>query len=162
MDTDEDLYHALPQTMGKISHESVEDKRYSTKKSDVMALSVVSERLGVVGKIDLYKSDRKLLIERKYRMKNIFRGQLYQLWAEYYCMVEQGYEVIHLAFYEISTNKMIPVSVPGPLEEMELISVLSDYRNYYPGAPLNISHNKCLHCIYSNLCDKMTEDNVYA
>lgn len=34
-----------------------------------------------MGKIDLYRSKDKKLIERKYQLKNIYQGQIYQLWA---------------------------------------------------------------------------------
>ena len=161
METDEGLYHASPQTNGRIAHKATDAKTYSTKSSDIMSLSVCSDSLGIVGKIDLYKADKKLLIERKYQLKNIYRGQLFQLWAEYFCMIELGYKIEHLAFYETSTNKNFPIALPIEANRQELISFIEGFRTFNPETPVSINHNKCLHCIYCNLCDKTNNENVY-
>lgn len=161
MEADEGLYHATPQTKGRVAHETIDNKTYSTRKNDVMSLSVCSDSLGVIGKIDLYKKDKKLLIERKYQLKQIFKGQIYQLWTQYLCMIEMGYDVQELAFYEISTNKMIPVNLPDELELVELKSFIAKFRNYTPDMPVTVNLNKCVHCVYCNLCDKTTTANVY-
>ena len=39
-------------------------------------------------------------------------------------MKEMGYEVDKLAFYEISTHKMIDVELPGDLDKLELIQAI--------------------------------------
>lgn len=39
-----------------------------------------------------------------------------------------GYEVEQLAFYEISTNKMIPVDLPGELGKQELIGFIEQFK----------------------------------
>lgn len=65
MEADEDLYKATPQTKGTIAHQGVDEKKGSTRKSDIMSLSVYSDELGISGKIDVYKQDKHLLIERK-------------------------------------------------------------------------------------------------
>ncbi len=161
MESDEGIYHATPQTRGRVVHASIDKKTYSTRKSDLMSLPVCSERLRLIGKIDLYKQDKKLLIERKYQLKQIFRGQYYQLWAQYFCMQEMGYEIEQLAFYETSTNKMIPVSLPGKQEGMELRDFIQRFRSFSPDAAITVNTNKCAHCIYCNLCDKTDSDNVY-
>lgn len=161
MGADEGLYHATPQTRGKAAHETVDNKTYSTRKCDIMSLPVYSESLGIEGKIDLYKFDKKMLIERKYQLKQIYRGQIYQLWAQYFCMTEMGYEVLSLSFYEISTNKMIPVDLPEEMGRVELISFLEMFKDYNPELPVHVNGNKCAHCIYCNLCDKTDNDNVY-
>lgn len=161
MEADEGMYHAVPQVKGKVSHTGIDNKTYSTRKTDVMSMPICSNQLGAVGKIDLYKADKKSLIERKYRLKQVFRGQIYQLWAQYFCLIEMGYEVESLAFYEISTNKMMPVSLPGEKELDELKMFIQQFRNFSPDTPFTINKNKCTHCIYCNLCDKTNIDNVY-
>lgn len=67
MGGDEELIHASPQVRGKIAHATIDEKRYSSKKDEITALSVYSDKLGVIGKIDLYKLKEKTLIERKYK-----------------------------------------------------------------------------------------------
>lgn len=161
MDTDEDLYHATPQTRGAAAHKSVDRKTASSKKDEILALPVFSEELGVMGKIDVYRSGERLLIERKYLLKQVFQGQIYQLWAQYFCMLEMGYDIEKLSFYEISTNRMIPVELPGCDGKTELVDFIARFRNYDPASPLEANPNKCQHCIYCNLCDKTTTDNVY-
>jgi CRISPR-associated protein Cas4 len=162
MEADEGLYHAVPQTRGKEAHESVDKKTGSSRRSDLFALTVCSNELGVMGKIDLYKQTSKTLIERKYQLKQIFRGQIYQLWAQYFCMIEMGYDVSALAFYEISTNKMIPVDLPGEAGKSELKNFIHRFKTYDLSAPIAINRNKCIHCIYCNLCDKISTENVYS
>ena len=121
----------------------------------------MSEEFGVMGKIDIYKSNERRLIERKYQLRNIYQGQIYQLWAQYLCMKEMGYDIDSLAFYEISTNKMIPIELPSEQQLMQFQQFISLYRNYDPSEPINININKCNHCIYSSLCDKTEDENVY-
>lgn len=162
MDKDEDLYKATPQVDGTIAHEGIDRKSGSTRQSDIMALPVYSDELGICGKIDIYKQDKRLLIERKNNLKRIFRGQIYQLWGQYFCMEEMGYCIDQLAFYEISTNKMHLVALPGADGKEELRNFIQNFKNFdLTQATINPNPNKCRHCIYCNLCDKADTDNVY-
>ena len=161
MDMGEDVYHATPQIRGKLAHETVNEKRTSNRTDEMQSLPVISRIYRLMGKIDIYRGREKKLIERKYQLKKIFQGQIYQLWAQYLCMMEMGYEVEALAFYEISTNKMIPIELPSEQQLMQFQQFISLYRNYDPSEPINININKCNHCIYSSLCDKTEDENVY-
>lgn len=161
MGGDEELVHAAPQTQGKAAHAAIDNKIYSSRKDEITALAVYSNELGVIGKIDLYKGKDKLLIERKYQLNTIYQGQLYQLWAQYYCMLEMGYQIDKLAFYVISTNKTIPIDLPGEKEKKELQAFIHRFKTYDPTQTINTNTNKCVHCIYCNLCDKIDTDNVY-
>lgn len=162
MDMDEESYQATPQIKGKVAHSSIDNKTYSTQANDIMALSVISEELGVMGKIDLYKCKERLLIERKYQLKQIYQGQIYQLWAQYFCLLEMGYQVDSLAFYEISSNEMNYIDLPTQADKQQLIDFIALYREYNPMTSLDINPNKCMHCIYCNLCDKINIENVYS
>ena len=93
MDTDEGMYHATPQIRGRMAHETVDKKTASNRKDCMLSFSVFSEKYKLMGKIDVYRADKKLLIERKYQLKQIFQGHIYQLWAQYFCLTEMGYEV---------------------------------------------------------------------
>lgn len=93
MESDKDIFQAVPQTTGKIAHRTIDLQTAKGGKFDLAGISVQSEELKIRGKIDLYRFNKKLLVERKYQLKQIFRGQLYQLWGEYFCMVEMGYKV---------------------------------------------------------------------
>ena len=159
--TDESLFHATPQTQGRIAHETVDEKRSCTRKDVLQAMPVYSEKYDLMGKIDVYKTKEKYLIERKYQLKSIFQGQIFQLWAQMFCLQEMGYEVERLAFYEISTKRTISINKPTPEEQLRFESFLKSFRNYDPRKPFIPNINKCRHCVYCNLCDKTTEDNVY-
>ncbi|PKP01584.1 MAG: type V CRISPR-associated protein Cas4 [Bacteroidetes bacterium HGW-Bacteroidetes-6] len=158
---DEGLYQATPQAKGKAAHKPIDEKNYSSRKDEITGLPVFSDEFGLSGKIDLYKSNEKLLIERKYKLDTIYRGQIYQLWAQYFCMIEMGYAVDKLAFYVISTNTMHPIEVPSENDKKELLQFINDFRNYNPENEIHINPNKCTHCIYCNLCDKINTENVY-
>ena len=161
MDTDEGLYHATPQTRGKIAHEAVDNKTSSNRKHDLLSLPVYSTRYRLMGKVDMYRQEEKLLIERKYQLKNIYQGQIYQLWAQYFCLLEMGYEVEQIAFYEISTNKMIPIPLPNESDTIQFAAFIERFQHFNPEDTIPINSNKCKHCIYCNLCDKTEEENVY-
>lgn len=160
--TDEDLYYATPQVKGSLAHEPTDSKSGSTRKDVILSLPVFSEKYHLMGKIDVYRQGERKLIERKYQLSKIYRGQIYQLWAQYFCMKEMGYDVEALAFYEISTNKMIPIPLPTQEDQMEFEKFLSLFLLYDPSAPMVTNPNKCSHCIYCNLCDKTEEENVYS
>ena len=161
MDTDEGLYHAKPQTRGKIAHETVDKKSGSKRKGDLLSLPIYSARYNLMGKIDVYREKEKLLIERKYQLKQIFQGQIYQLWAQYFCLIEMGYAVERLAFYEISTNKMYPVALPTAKDTEQFETFIQNFHRFNPNNFVSLNTNKCRHCIYCNLCDKTEEENVY-
>lgn len=162
MESDEDNYKATPQIKGALVHETVDNKKASTRSSDIQSLPVYSDSLRICGKIDIYKADKRLLIERKNNLKQIFRGQLYQLWGQYYCMLEMGYRIEQIAFYEISTNRMIPIPLPNKEEHRELEQFINQFRQFNPlKDTFSINSNKCKHCIYCSLCDKSITDNVY-
>ena len=162
METDEDIYHAKPQTRGRNAHQKIDEKQSSTDRNIIESLSVLSFELGVYGKIDIYKKDSKSLIERKYELKKIFKGQIYQLWAQYFCLESMGYKVENIAFYEISTHKTIYQPLPTELDKAEIIQTINVLRNYNPNDEIVTNPIKCSHCIYCNLCDKTTHDNVYS
>ncbi len=50
--TDESLYHAVPQERGCIAHKAVDTKKVSTHKDIIEAMTVSSEKYCLVGKID--------------------------------------------------------------------------------------------------------------
>lgn len=55
MESDGDVYKATPQTKGTVVHEAVDQKRASTRKADLMSLSVYCDSLGISGKTDIDK-----------------------------------------------------------------------------------------------------------
>lgn len=158
---DDSLYHAAPQVQGSISHAATDSKTSSSRRDDILSLPVFSDELRITGKIDMFRKSEGHLIERKYQLKNIYRGQLYQIWGQYFCLKEMGYDVKRLSFYEISTKRGIPVSIPGKEEFNELKMVIEKYIQYKPDSKIDTNNNKCAHCIYCPMCDKTDLENVY-
>lgn len=161
MNVDDSLFHAKPQTTGRIAHSSVDTKTYTTSKDVLQSIPIVSNKLGLIGKIDLFYKNDKLLVERKYQLKQIYQGQLYQIWAQYLCLLEMGYEVEYIEFFEISTKRRIPLALPSAYDIEMLCSHIEKYKHYNPADVIPINPNKCVHCVYCNLCDKTSVDNVY-
>jgi len=48
------MYHREEQTAGKKAHETIDTKKYSTKKSTITGLPVYSEKYNLSGSIDIY------------------------------------------------------------------------------------------------------------
>ena len=158
--TDEEVYHALPQIRGRQAHHSI-DRKIPKGKGIITSLPVFSEELRIQGIIDEFQMENKLLIERKYQLTKIYKGQLYQIWGEYFCMTEMGYIVENLAFYENAHNRMIPIPLPQDKEKEEMRQLLIEIRNFDIERLTLINENKCKHCIYCRLCDKIDIENVY-
>ena len=161
MDADKEVYYASPQIVGTNSHSQSDHKLTQTRSDLLESLSVYSKELGLIGKIDVYNRNTHVLTERKYRLTKIYRGQLYQIWAQYFCMSEMGYKVVKIQFYEISTNKVVPIDIPGENEHAELRAFIEEFRRYDPHKTFAPNPEKCRHCIYVNMCDKTEEENVY-
>ena len=161
MEGDESLYQAIPQVRGKQAHDAIDAKKRG-KRGELISLSVYSEEYLLMGKIDLYRVQEHLLIERKYRLnKKIYQGQIYQLWAQYLCLKEMGYDVESLAMYEISTNRMVEIPLPSMSQLEEFKSFIHRVRTYNPSEKITVNSNKCTHCIYNSLCDQAEVENVY-
>ena len=78
MESDSSVYHASPQTKGKIAHKTIDTKKASNRADELVSLPFYSERYHLMGKIDIYNKKSKKLVERKYQPKQIFQEQIYQ------------------------------------------------------------------------------------
>jgi CRISPR-associated protein Cas4 len=153
---DTDLYHDTPQKEGKLAHTTIDGQTYSTRKTIISSISVYSEKYGIYGKIDLYNRQTFTLTERKREIKAIYDGYIFQLYAQYFGMIEMNYEVKELKLYDISHNKTYPVDLPTEnkkmLEKFEnlirFIRAFTIEQHSFEPNP-----NKCQRCIYNSLCD---------
>ena len=82
------IYHTNYQQEGKFNHESIDNFHYSNKKDILQSLTVYSHKYQLLGKIDLYDKSKHILIERKTKIKQIYLGYKYQVWAQYLCLEE--------------------------------------------------------------------------
>lgn len=149
------LYHTTDQTLGKNAHKNVDNKRYTTAKHVFQTIEIFSETYNLAGKIDTYDAKKQLLVERKKKIKVVYDGYIYQLYAQYHCLIEMGYEVSQLKLYSMDDNKSYPVNLPSedPERQAAFEQLLHDIRRFDLNAPFTANPNKCRHCIYNNLCD---------
>lgn len=149
----ESMYHETAQKEGKIVHESIDQKKYSSEKKWITSLDVYSQKYGLCGKIDMLNTDTHTLIERKNKILKIYDGYKYQLWAQMFCLQEMGYTVEKLYLHSLSDNKRTEIEKPKwyELERFEkIIEKMHTYNIFDSFVP---NPNKCDKCIYRELCD---------
>jgi len=145
------IYHDTPQTVGRIYHENIEKKKYTTSKHILQGLSVYNVRLGIKGKIDIYNTKNKHLIERKYRVKNIYKGFRYQLYAQMCCLEESGFPVKKLFIHSLSDNKRYEIEIPIKEEKKEFENTIAQMRLFDASSLNNHSCLRCSNNIYGLL-----------
>lgn len=156
VDTDSEkmLSQETAQINGTASHSAVDAARYSDKKTVLQGVSVYCERYGLFGKIDVFDIEKGLLTERKKKIKQIFDGYVFQLYAQGFALEEMGYSVKSMRLYSMDDNTVYPVALPADntpmLEKFEnLIVAIRDFSfdGFRQSNPL-----KCQRCIYEPLC----------
>jgi len=157
------VYSAKPQQRGRLAHDNIDAfKKSSPSMAILKGIYVISNRLGIYGKIDTLYVKEKKLVESKYRISTLYRGYYYQLWAQYFALTEMGYHVNEICFYSISDKKTYPVKRPGTEELKELRAHIKKIARFDFDRSINVNPAKCQHCIYASLCDKTNSDHVYA
>ena len=151
------IYKQTPQIVGTINHEKIDNSQYSTKKRYLQGLEVYSEKYRLCGKIDIFDLQTQTLIERKTTIKQIYDGYKYQLWAQYFCLQEMGYDVKKLKLHSLTDNKNYFLAPPDSKDTAEFEKLLADIRSF-DLYDQNFSQNptKCKRCIYAELCDTYT------
>jgi len=145
-------YHRTAQTVGKIAHEPVENGTYTTSAHILQGLEVSSDAYRLVGKIDTFDAKTGALVERKYRIKKIFDGYRYQLYAQMFCLREMGYKVKGLAVQSLADNKRYKIPLPDAEETKKFSELVEEIKNYRPMAPKRRNVKKCAQCVYQPLC----------
>lgn len=149
-------YQEAAQINGSKAHEAVDNGTYSSRKNILMAMDIYSEKYNIVGKIDIYDMEKKHLIERKRQIKTIYEGYIFQLYAQYFGMVEMGYEINQLFLYSMVDNKKYPVEIPRKGSEMleRFESVISEMKSFSLESFRQNNAEKCRNCIYEPACDR--------
>ncbi len=158
----EETFSALPQQKGKEAHDRVDKNPTKQSKKVLNGIYVISNMLGMYGKIDQYFVNDKILVERKYKLTTIYRGYYYQIWTQFLAIEEMGYEVKELYFHSISNNQRISIAKPKPEEIIELKNHIKKIARFDFEQKINVNPEKCKRCIYAALCDKTDLDHVYA
>jgi len=154
------------QLNGSASHEKSDKRAYSTKKSMLQGISVYSDEYNLSGRIDTFDSEKGILTERKKRIKTIYDGYIFQLYAQYFSLKEMGYTVNEIRLYSMDDNKVYKINLPENDEEMftrfrSLINKMSMFR--FEGFKQE-NGLKCKRCIYEPLCaySALPRSDLYA
>jgi CRISPR-associated protein Cas4 len=120
-------------------------------------MSVYSEKYQLMGKIDVFHIGKKSLMERKSHISEVYQGYVYQLYAQYFCLTEMGYQVEKLKLYSMDDNQVYEISLPEEQEIKEFEAFLDKYTSFNPRDTKFLANpDKCKHCIYAELCDSNT------
>ena len=150
------LYNDTFQAEGKVVHETIDNKKYSTKKNVLQGIDVYCEKYNLCGKIDIFDTDKGLLTERKKHISIIYDGYIFQLYAQYYSLLEMGYNVRKIQLYSFDSNKTYPIDLPDNNVEMrnKFANLIEQINNFDINSVIHTNINKCKRCIYNNLCDQ--------
>lgn len=155
-DMDRMIYQNTDQINGTAAHKKVDEGTYSTSKDVLMGLDVYSAKYNLIGKIDVFYTQRKLLRERKKKVKKIYDGYIFQIYAQYFAMCEMGYEVEKLEIYSMDDHKRY--EIPLPEEDMNMFlkfeKVIEDINDFDMSKFTQTNLSKCQHCIYEPACDR--------
>ena len=117
-DTERILYQSDKQINGTNAHKTIDDKTYSSKKNILTGLDVYCEEYGLVGKIDMYDSERGLLMERKRTVKRIYDGYVFQVYAQCLALRDMGRPVHKIVIHSITDNRNYEIALPEEDSEM--------------------------------------------
>lgn len=148
------LYQDTPQVRWTLNHIRIDHGTYSTSKDILQWTSVYSEKYNLVGKIDVFHISKKSLMERKTHISQVYQWQIYQLYAQYFCLTEMGYQVEKLKLYSMDDNKVYEIPIPDDEEIREFEAFLDKYQHFNPALSDFVPNvEKCRNCIYHELCD---------
>ncbi|MBR3311684.1 MAG: type V CRISPR-associated protein Cas4 [Solobacterium sp.] len=153
-------YYSDSQVKGKNAHQSIDQKTYSTSNNVLQGIDVYSDKYHITGKIDLYYKDTKTLSERKKKIVTIYDGYVFQLYGQYFGMIEQGYEVEKLQFHSIDDNKTYNLKLPeeDPDMKKKFEQVIWDINHFNVNSYHPVNENKCRNCIYTYICAESLYD----
>lgn len=153
-DTDTIILQDVVQLKGTAAHKTVDTATYTTQACVLQGLSVYSEEYNLVGKIDTFDTRKGVLTERKKKIKMIYDGYIFQLYAQYFCLIEMGYHVNEMRLYSMDDNKVYPIPLPQHAPELyqKFIKTLTDLNTFRLENFRQKNEQKCAHCIYEPLC----------
>jgi len=148
-----DTYHKTWQKKGLAAHKAVDEDQYSSRKDVLQGITVYSEKYQLLGKIDTLDLKTKELVERKYSVTKIYDGFRYQVYAQYFALLEMGYDVKSIKIYSKKSNKNYPIRLPNDEDIREFENLITQIRAFSLDAPFIQNEEKCKNCIYNHLCD---------
>ncbi len=153
-DADSIMSQCESQINGTSAHDAVDNCRYSNKQTVLQAVTVYCDEYNIFGKIDLFDISNGILTERKKKIKNIYDGYIFQVYAQYFALCEMGYDVKTIRLYSMDDNKVYPVLLPKENERMlqKFEKLLYDINHFNLSEFQQTNPLKCKQCIYEPLC----------
>lgn len=148
---DEKTYHQTPQVVGKLNHQPIDQGVYSTSKKYLQGIPVFSERYNIAGKIDVYDQNTKTLIERKTKIKKIYQGHIYQMYAQFFCLEEMGYPIKKMLIHSLQDNKRYEVPLPEHEDRKKFEETLNQIKTFRMDSYANHRCARCRDSIYGLL-----------
>lgn len=144
-------FRESPQVQGLAAHRSIDTGTSSRKQ--LRGTTVYASRYQLLGKIDMFDLQTGVLTERKNSITAVYPGFRYQLYAQYFALVEMGYCVRKMRLYSYEDNSIHPVPLPEMHEIAEFEDVLKRMQNYQPDKDFTPPNpNKCRSCNYRQIC----------
>ncbi len=161
-DMDKTLYQNSDQINGSAAHKNIDEKSYRSGENVLQSVSVYCEEYNLIGKIDIYYIKTKKLVERKKKIKTVYDGYIFQLYAQYFAMREMGYDVKTLAFHSIDDNKSYAVDLPENNPKMldKFKRVITEIKEFNIFEFKQTNTEKCNRCIYEPACDRSAKNDV--
>ncbi len=142
------------QIYGTAAHESIDGGTYSSRRNILQGADVCSLKYGLIGKIDTFDVATGILRERKKHISIVYPGYVFQLYGQYFGLVDAGYVVTAIQLYSMDDNKTHPVLPPEKNPEMLKMfeDVLEQMRSFDVSHYVPENSKKCRRCIYAPLC----------
>lgn len=153
-ETERLTYQDSYQINGTAAHKAVDSCTYSNSKNILQSIPVYSEKYNLFGKIDLFDNNKHILTERKKRVKTIYDGYIFQVYAQYFGLLEMGYAVEKIRIYSMDDNKVYPIKLPSENPEMfaKFETLINTMNTFSLDSFTQKNVEKCRHCIYETLC----------
>lgn len=153
---DKNIYQSKDQIDGTYAHKTIDTGTYSSRKNILQGIDIYTEEFRIQGKIDTFDIKVGVLTERKNKIKEIYDGYIFQLYAQYYALTEMGYTVNKMRFHSIIDNKNYEVKIPKEDIEMDnkFRNLIKEMREFNIEEFEQTNIKKCERCIYEPSCDR--------
>lgn len=153
-DTETTLYQSEYQINGKYAHSNSDNGNYSDRRDIFQGTTVYCEKYNLIGKIDTFDAKNGILTERKKKIKRVYDGYVFQLYSQYFSLIEAGYSVNNLRLYSMGDNKVYEIEKPEYNQEMlnKFEQLINKIETFDMNKFVQDNNEKCLNCIYEPLC----------
>ena len=74
--------------------------------------SFYSTTYNIISVIDYYDRRKRILIEKKHKINQIYKGNIFQIYAQFYALRDNGEQVDNMYLYSIVDKLYYPITLP--------------------------------------------------